>query len=129
MTFDSEKDDTIVCPAHEWGIQKVLLNQHRWYAVRICKENIPKLKYLAIYEKKPVKSIRYFGEIKEIKQYGDERKYEIILKGKPKKIGPIKRSKERPFLAPQNIKYTSKKLLDKAKWLEDIFLKKSSGHS
>jgi len=117
----SEEIDTVVCPAQEWGVEKVFLKQHRWYAIEIKKDKIPKIKYLALYEKKPVKAIRYIGEVKEINLYKQTGKYEIILKGKPVKIKPIKRSKENPKLAPQNRQYTLKKLIDKAEWLEDIF--------
>jgi len=117
----SEELDTIVCPAQEWGVKKVLLKQHRWYAIPIKTSRIPNLKYLAIYEKKPVKAIRYLGEIKEIRPYKNSRKYEIILKGPPKKIELIRRSKKNSKLAPQSRQYTSKKLIDNAKLLEDIF--------
>jgi len=115
--------DTIICPAQEWGVKTVFLKQHRWYAVAIKPLRIPEIKYLAIYEKKPVKAIRYVGEVKKIVSYQDSGKYEIILKNKPKKIKPIRRSKENPMLAPQNRTYTSKKLLDAAEWLEDLFCK------
>lgn len=114
--------DTIICPAQEWGVKTVFLKQHRWYAVKINPLRIPEIKYLAIYERKPVKAIRYVGTIKKIKLYKDSKKYEIILKEKPIKIKPIKRSKMNPMLAPQNRKYTNRKLLDKANWLEDIFI-------
>jgi len=45
------KIDTIVCPAQEWGVNEVLLKEHRWYAVIMNPKRIPELKYLAIYEK------------------------------------------------------------------------------
>jgi len=115
------KPDIIVCPGQNWGIEEVLLKQHRWYAVEINKERISSLKYLAIYEKKPIKGIRYIGKIKKIQPYNDSGKYEILLDGSVKKIKIIKRSKNKPNLAPQNRQYTLKKLLDKAEWLEDIF--------
>jgi len=120
----TEEIDTIVCPAQEWGFEKVFLKQHRWYAVDIAKSKIPIIKYIAIYEKKPVKAIRYIGKVKEIKPYKKTGKYEIVLKDKPLKIKPIKRSKENPRLAPQNRQYTNKKLIDDAEWLEDIFHRK-----
>ena len=74
------KKDTIVCPAHDWGVKDVLLKQKKWFSVEIKQERIPALKYLAIYEKSPVQAIRYVGEIKEIRPYKDTKSYEIILK-------------------------------------------------
>ncbi len=115
------KLDVIVCPGQDWGVEKVLLKQNRWYAVEIKREKIPDLKFLAIYEKKPVKAIRYVGKIKKIQPFENSEKYEILLDGPVKSIPPIKRSKKNPSMAPQDRQYTSKKLLDKAEWLEDIF--------
>ena len=119
------KIDTVVVPAQEWGMNKVFLKQHRWYAVRISKDKMNLLKYIAVYEKKPIKSIRYMGKIGKIQPYKDTGKYEILLKDKPFKINPIKRSKENPKLAPQNAIYTTKKLIDKGEWLEDIVIRKA----
>jgi len=116
------KIDTVVVPAQEWGMKKVFLKQYRWYAIRIAKNKMNLLKYIAVYERTPIKSIRYMGKIQSIQPYKDTGKYEILLKGKPFKINPIKRSKENPRLAPQNTVYTSKNLIDKAEWLEDIFI-------
>jgi len=119
-----KKLDVIVCPAQEWGIKDVLFKQKRWYSISIHDKRKEDLKFLAIYEKKPVKAIRYVGKIKKIQPHGDLGHYEILLEGKIKKIKPIKRSKNSPHLAPQSRQYTLKKLLDNAEWLEDIFGKK-----
>jgi len=113
----------MICPAREWGVKKVFLKQHRWYAVEMASDKVSKIKYLALYEKKPVKAVRYIGEIKEIRPYKDSGKFEILLKGEPLKINPIKRSKENPKLAPQSRQYTNRKLMVNAEWLEDIFPK------
>ena len=115
--------DTIVCPAREDGFSEVFLGQNRWFAVRIKQSMIPKLKYLAMYEKNPVKAIRYIGKIKKngIKLYRNTGKYEIVLEEKAIKIPKIKLPKGNSGLAPQAPRYTMKKLIDNAKTLEDIF--------
>jgi len=116
-----KKPDVIVCPAQEWGVTQVLLKENRWYAIPISKNKLHDFKFLAIYEKKPVKAIRYIGKIKKIQLFKKTGKYEIILDGSVKKIKPIKRSKENGRLAPQSRQYTFKTLIDNAEWLEDIF--------
>lgn len=113
--------DTLVCPAREEGFNDVFLGEHRWFAVRIHPKRIPKIKYLAMYEVKPVSAVRYIGKVKEIKPYKNTGKYEIVLEGLPTKINPIKLSDEKHNLAPQAPKYTTKALIDKAKKLEDVF--------
>jgi len=115
--------DTIVCPAQEEGFNEVFLKENRWFAVRIRHTMIPKLKYLAMYEKNPISAIRYIGRIKEIIPYKNTGKFEIVLDGKPQKITPIKLSKEFPNLFPQAPRYTIRSLIDKGRKLEDIFTK------
>lgn len=114
--------DTIVCPAQEEGFNDVFLKEHRWFQIRIHPKRIPKIKYVAMYEKKPISAIRYIGKVKEIKPYKNTGKYEIVLEGEPIKIRPIKLSEKNPNLAPQSPKYTIKNLIDQASKLEDIFL-------
>ena len=114
--------DTIVCPAQEEGFNDVFLKEHRWFEIRIHPKRIPKIKYLAMYETKPISAIRYIGKVKEIRPYKNTGKYEVILEGEPIKIKkPIKLSKDNPNLAPQSPKYTVKNLLDNAETLDDIF--------
>ena len=113
--------DTLVCPAREEGFNAVFLNERRWFAVRINPKRIPKIKYLAMYEKSPVAAIRYIGKVREIKPYKNTGKYEIILDGEPSKIKPIKLTKNELHLVPQAPRYTIKTLIDKANTLADIF--------
>ena len=112
--------DTIVCPARENGLT-VFLDEHRWFAIKIRNRRIKKIKYMALYESKPISAIRYVGEVKEIKPYKNTNRYEIVLKEVPFKINPIKLTRKFPNLAPQSPKYTIKSLIDQASKLEDIF--------
>ena len=113
--------DTIVCAAREEGFNEVFLTENRWFAITINPIRIPKIKYIAMYEVKPISAIRYVGKVKEIKPYKNSGKYEVILEGPATKIKPIKLSSENPNLAPQAPRYTIKTLIDKASKLEDIF--------
>jgi hypothetical protein len=65
------------------------LGRNRWYAVRISKEVIPHLKYIAIYVTAPICQISHYGRIHAIKPWRDTGKQVIYLKDKPKRIGPI----------------------------------------
>ena len=81
--------DTIVCPAHKEGFEEEFLGRHRWYAIRISKKVIPRLKYIAIYVSQPVCQISHYGRIRAIKPWRDSGKYMVLLKEKPQRIGPI----------------------------------------
>jgi hypothetical protein len=81
--------DTIVCPAHREGFEKEFLRRNRWYAIRISKKVIPRLKFIAIYVSRPTRQITHYGRIRAIKPWRDSGKYIVLLKDKPKHIGPI----------------------------------------
>ncbi len=81
--------DTIVCPAHRDGFEKEFLGRNRWYAIRVSKKVIPRLKYIAIYISRPTCQITHYGRIRAIKPWRDTGKQVVLLKEKPKRIGPI----------------------------------------
>lgn len=81
--------DTIVCPAHKDGFDKEFLGKSRWYAIRISKRVREHLKYIAIYVTSPVCRITHYGRIKAIKPWRDSGKLIVLLKDRPKRIGPI----------------------------------------
>jgi len=123
-TRQIKKDfDTVICPAHESGIEEVFLKKKKWYAVSLSKKNIEKIKFVALYDIRK-KSIQFIGKIKEIKPYKNSGKYQFILDGSPQKIEPVKRSKLNPHLAPQNRVYTKIDFFKNAKFLEDVLQKK-----
>ena len=113
--------DTLVCPANKDGFNEVFLNENRWFAVRINPDRVKKIKYLAMYETRPVSAIRYIGTVKDIRLYKNTGKYEIVLDGRPTKIGPIRATKDTSHLIPQAPRYTMKNLIEKASTLADIF--------
>jgi hypothetical protein len=93
--------DTIVCPAHQDGFEKEFLARNRWYAIRISRRVIPRLKYIAIYVTKPICEITHYGRIRSIKPWRGSGKYIVLLKGKAKKIGPIEFSAKVNIQAPR----------------------------
>lgn len=115
---DIKDVDTMIAPAHADGHKEAFLEQKAWWAVRISPSMIPKLKYLAMYEVKPVSAIRWMGKIESIKPFeGEPSKYKIFLSD-IFQVDPIKVGN--PNLAPQGPKYTNYDILRKAKTLEDI---------
>ena len=81
--------DTIVCPAHQDGFEKEFLGRNRWYAIRISKKVIPRLKYIALYVTSPINQITHYGRIRAIRPWRDSGKYIVLLRGNAKRIGPI----------------------------------------
>lgn len=117
--------DTIVVVAYEEGFQSEFLENNRWYAISIGINRIDSLKYIAVYQKRPVKAITYYAEIEDIQLYNDTGKYIIYFKDKAKKLKqPIPLNPKNPNKAPQGRVYTNiNKILnanDKTT-LDDIF--------
>lgn len=69
---------------------------------------IKKIKYIAVYQKNPIKAVTYYAEIKDIKLYGDTGKYIIYFKGKAKKLRKaIPLNPKNPNRTPQGRVYTN----------------------
>lgn len=82
-SFDNEIFDTVVFPAHEEGFRKAFLDENKWYYVRIGKDRIPKLKYVAVYVGAPVSKITHYAKIAQngFEYDEDEKKYIIHFEG------------------------------------------------
>ena len=60
------------------------MKQNRWYAIRISPTMIPQIKYIAMYETRPVSAIGWIGEVKKIEKcvrpgYEKTGKYEVFV--------------------------------------------------
>ena len=110
--------DTIVCPAHEDGFKQVFLGENMWYAIRISKKVIPRLKYIAIYVSDDVKAVTHYGRIKAIKPWKRTGKFAVYLEGAAIPTGPIP---WRTWVAIQSPRLTAFKKLKKASSLAGAF--------
>jgi hypothetical protein len=109
--------DTIVVPAQETGFQKEFIDNNQWFQVRIGKDNISKIKYIAAYRAKPTSAITHYAEVKNIEKYGTTNKYILFFKSPAKEISPIPVGESLP---PQSPRYTSLEKLLNAKTLSDL---------
>lgn len=69
---DVREFDTIICPATGDGREVVFEKKNAWWAVRISQDNIPKLKYIGLYEGAPISAIRYYAKITKIEPHPDK---------------------------------------------------------
>ncbi len=114
--------DTIVCPAREEGFKHAFLGNDAWWAIRISPTIIPQLKYIAMYEVKPVSAIQWIGKIKDngILPYKNTGKYIVQVEEK-RKIEPINLDKDKKGVAPQSSRYTTYEKLLTAKKISDLW--------
>ena len=96
-----EKKNTLVCPMRDDGFNETFLGENRWYAIRLRKDRIPYIKYIAAYRVRPISAITHYAEVASIVPCGKEEiargaasgfdckgKYIVQLKGKPIAIKP-----------------------------------------
>lgn len=120
---NNEEDfDTVVYPGYEDGFNQAFLTEHKWYHVRIRKDRIDKVKYIAIYLGSPISAITHYAKVenyKEAKKYPG--KYyinldeaEIVELPKPIQLGDCSPASTR------SPKYTTLDKLKKASTLKDL---------
>ena len=72
--------DTVIYPSNEIGYYEVFLKDKEWYFVRIQKEKVDKIKYIALYVKKPIGKVLTYGKVDRIIYSEENQKYIIQLK-------------------------------------------------
>lgn len=113
--------DTIVVPARLEGFKRVFLGENRWYAVRMHSSIRPQIKYIAVYQVKPVAAITYVAPVNSIQPWPETSKVVLNFAAQAKPIGPIKLLKDGkvgPLFGPR---YTSYQKLQTAKTLDEAF--------
>lgn len=124
VSNDTDEIDTIVVAAYPGSVRETFLGENCWYAIRISKFMIPKIKYIAVYESKDVGAITHYAEVSNIEPYKDTDKVIIHFKDPAQKIGPIKYIKKRDggkTSPPQSFRYTTFEKLNNAKTLDEVF--------
>jgi hypothetical protein len=111
----------VVVPARPDGYQEVFLDENRWYAVRIHGTMRPQIKFIAGYQVAPVSAITHIAPVKSIEPWQNTRKFVLNFSGPAQPIGPIQLVKGGRVKAPQNLRYTTKKRLEAAKSLDDVW--------
>lgn len=118
-----ENVDTIVVPANKEGFEETFLGENCWYAIRISKSMIDKIKYVAGYQTAPTSAITHYAEVAKVERYRDTDKFIIHFKDQAKEIGPLKLipKPEGKVKAPQSPRYTTFDNLKNAKSLDEVF--------
>lgn len=115
----TDEPDTIVVPAQKDGFERVFLGQNAWWAIRIAGGMLPKIKYIAAYQSRPVAAVTHFAPVDRIEPYGESGKYKLVFSEPAQPIGPIPFGNA-PSGAMQGPRYTSLKRLRGAKVVTDL---------
>ena len=113
--------DTIVVPAQEEGFQDTFLGENRWYQIRIRRECIPFIKFIAVYRKAPVSAITHLAPVKSIVPWPGSAKYVVNFAEPAKEIPPIPAVRGGKVMAPQAPRYALRARLFEAKSLDELW--------
>lgn len=126
---DASIIDTVVVPAREEGFQETFLREDRWYAVKIHGTIRPQIKYIAAYRIRPVQAITHIASVRSIERWKDTDKFVLNFARPARKIGPIPIGKRGRGKALQNLRYTSRQAIARAKTMDDIWNPKVHPHT
>lgn len=113
--------DTLVVPAKEDGFKTVFLGESCWYAIRINSQNIPKLKYIAVYQVAPISAITHIAEIAEITPYQNSGKYLVKFKSPATEIASVSLQPGKQGSQPQSPRYTSHEKILSSKYVHQLW--------
>jgi len=97
VTEDSNEINTLIVPAHADGI--ITLLKEEWYWLRIGKEKIDKIKYLAVYFGSPTSAITHIAKVDKLEKHPSGYKAllsEVTELDEPVKLGDLNAQYVRP---------------------------------
>lgn len=112
--------DTIVIPAHPKGFNEVFLAEGRWPNLKIDKKRHSDVKFIAVYQTKPVSAITHYAEIDKFEPMQKNGRFNVLLKNDISSVGPIEFT-DADICAVQGPRYTYLKLILDAKHLDQAF--------
>ena len=82
-------DDVVIVPAQEEGFKAVFMGEKRWRAIHIAGGKLQRIRYIAVYQTKPVSAVTHYAAVEKIEPYGEGGKYQLIFSAPPIEVGPI----------------------------------------
>lgn len=119
--IDQNELDTVVVPAREEGFRETFIGKNKWYEIRLHGTMRPQIKYIAGYQVAPISAITHVARVKSIEPWQNTGKYVVNFLEPAEEIKPIKLNKKGRIKPLQNIRYTTRKKLEGAKTLDDIW--------
>jgi hypothetical protein len=111
--------DTIIVPAQKEGFDRVFLGEQAWWAIRIAGGMLPKIKYIAAYQTRPIMAVTHVAPVAQIEPYGEEGKYKLVFAEPAREIVPVPFS-DAPPGSMQGPRYTTHAKLLSARSVKDL---------
>ena len=112
--------DTIVVPAHPTGFNKVFLGEKRWPNLKVDRKRLSILKYVAVYQTKPVSAITHYAKIDRLEPLNRAGRFDVYFSDLPVEIDSV-RFTSADICAVQGPRYTSLEMILNARNLSNAF--------
>ncbi len=112
--------DTIIVPTRNDTFEQVFLKGRCWYPVRLSKDMLGKVKWVAAYRSAPVSAITHIAKVSLVENCGQPGKYKLSFSKTPIQIKPVPFANARRCTM-RGPRYTTKALLQEAAKLTDLF--------
>lgn len=113
--------DLVILPARSESYKETFVDEKRWYAFRMKKGNINRIKYLSLYISSPESAVLHYAPVVEIRPYPAEPgKYEALLEEPITLANKVILGKTNAN-AMRSPRYTTLEKLLKAHEVEDLF--------
>lgn len=113
--------DTIIVPARQKEFQGTFIEKSCWYAIRIHQNMINKIKHIAAYRVAPISAITHIASVERIEPWKDTDRYVLYFSETPEEIAPITLVPGGLAKALRDRRYTSLKILRRARNLDEAF--------
>lgn len=114
--------DTVVVPARAEGFRRAAQGMHKWWAIRLHENMIPKIKYIAFYQVAPISAITHIAAVGDIEHdTGEPEKYQLAFAGTLDEINHVKLVPGGAVPALRNIRYSSRERLLRAHTLDELW--------
>ncbi len=120
MLPDTPQYDTVIVPAGKDGFENVFLGENCWHALRLSKQSLTKIKYLAVYQTRPISAITHYARIDHFEPYNKGDKYKAVFSERPQPINPPIALDDAPRGAMMTPRFTTFTQLITAKKLTDL---------
>jgi len=85
----SPNDVVVIVPAQEESFKALFLGEHCWRSIRIAGGKLQQIRYIAVYQIKPISAVTHYAPVAEIEPYGESGKYQLTFSGAPVEISHI----------------------------------------